>query len=33
VCNPKRIRYAYKDNPIHVNLYGVNGYPVPPFEY
>lgn len=33
VCNPKRIRYAYKDNPIHVNLYGINGYPVPPFEY
>ncbi len=33
VCNPKRIRYAYKDNPIHANLYGVNGYPVAPFEY
>lgn len=33
VVKPKKIRYAYKDNPIKANLYGVNGYPVAPFEY
>lgn len=33
VDTPVKIRYAWKNNPIHANLYGVNGLPVSPFEY
>ena len=30
--NPIALRYAWKDNPLGVNAYGVNGLPLSPFE-
>ncbi len=32
VLSPKKVRYAWKDNPLHANLYGQNGLPATPFE-
>jgi sialate O-acetylesterase len=29
---PKAVRYAWKDNPLGVNAYGINGLPLSPFE-
>ena len=29
---PTAVRYAWKDNPLNVNAYGVNGLPLSPFE-
>jgi len=33
ISSPQKVRYAWKDNPIHANLYGINGLPASPFEY
>jgi len=33
ISSPKKVRYAWKDNPIRANLYGQNGLPAAPFEY
>ena len=30
--NPAAIRYAWKDNPLGVNVYGKNGLPLTPFQ-
>lgn len=32
VSSPKKLRYAWKDDPQRANLYGTNGLPVAPFE-
>ena len=32
VSSPKKLRYAWKDDPQRANLYGLNGLPVAPFE-
>ena len=32
VSGPTAVRYAWKDNPLGVNAYGVNGLPLSPFE-
>ena len=32
VLSPKKLRYAWKDDPQRANLYGTNGLPVAPFE-
>ena len=32
VPSPKKLRYAWKDDPQRANLYGTNGLPVAPFE-
>ena len=33
VTSPVRVRYAWKDNPVHANLYARSGLPAMPFEY
>ena len=33
VTSPVRVRYAWKDNPVHANLHAVSGLPAMPFEY
>ena len=32
VPSPKKLRYAWKDDPQRANLYGTNELPVAPFE-
>ena len=32
VSSPKKLRYAWKDDPQRANIYGTNGLPVTPFE-
>ena len=32
VSGPTAVRYAWKDNPLGVNAYGINGLPLTPFE-
>jgi sialate O-acetylesterase len=32
VSSPKKLRYAWKDDPQRANLYGTNELPVAPFE-
>ncbi len=32
VSSPKRVRHAWKDNPIRLNAYALTGLPLPPFE-
>jgi len=32
VATPKKIRYAWADNPTNANLYNKEGLPAPPFE-
>jgi len=32
ISHPMYVRYAWKDNPLHVNLFGKNGWPVSPFQ-
>ena len=32
ISGPTAVRYAWKDNPLGVNAYGVNGLPLSPFE-
>lgn len=33
VKQPQRVRYAWKNNPIKANCYGINGLPASSFEY
>lgn len=32
VSNPEKVRYAWKDNPVHAHLVSEKGLPSPPFE-
>ncbi len=32
ISSPRKVRYAWKDNPLRANLYGQNGLPATPFE-
>ncbi len=32
VSQPRRVRYAWKNNPIKANVYGLNGLPMSPFQ-
>ena len=32
VENPKRVRYAWKNNPLRANVFGQNGLPMSPFQ-
>ena len=32
VADPRRVRYAWADNPVNANLYNENGLPATPFE-
>ena len=32
ISGPTAVRYAWKDNPLGVNAYGINGLPLSPFE-
>lgn len=32
VSNPEKVRYAWKDNPVHAHLVSEKGLPAPPFE-
>lgn len=32
VSSPKKLRYAWKDDPQRANLYGLSGQPASPFE-
>lgn len=32
IDNPKRVRYAWKNNPLRANVFGQNGLPMSPFQ-